>query len=567
MNFPPKQVFITFFIPQPPHFWKALRAAVILFRQNVKPEKKMKHYLDLYKEVTIRKWNYLALSDYQGADYTYAQVASEISRLHHIFRKAGLSAGDRVALCGNNSAHWAMAFLATGSYRAVGVPLLYDFTDEAKTKLLAHSGVRLVFTDRKTFDGLDITALPDLRCAVNLEDFSCLWARSEEYGFDFSSQTFSPDLNFTPGSLDDLAVINYTSGTTGDPKGVMLSNRSLSSNVEYGHANIPVFDTDCSLSMLPLAHMFGLVFELLYVFCGGGHIYFLGKTPNPSTLLKALSEVRPYQFLTVPLVIEKIVKGKVLPTLEKPHMKVLTRIPIVKGLIYRKIRHSLMDALGGKVRNLIFGGAALNPKVEDVLHKAKMPYMVGYGMTECGPLVAYADWKVFKRGSCGRELGSAAHIRIDSADEYREIGEVQVKGDNVMMGYYRNEEATRAAFTSDGWLRTGDLGVKGRDGSIYLRGRSKCMILSSSGQNIYPEEIEAVINSLPEVEESLVVSRSGKLVGLVTLVKGIDHSVIHNCLEKINKLLPSYSKLSSFEVLKEPFVHTPKRSIKRNLYM
>lgn len=527
----------------------------------------MKHYLELYKEVTIRKWNFLALSDYEGADYTYAEVASEINKLHHIFESVGIHPADRVAICGKNSARWAMAFLAIGSYRAVGVPILYDFTPDAVTKLLNHSGTRLIFTDAKTLAGIDTDALPELKCVVNIEDFSCLWASEPTCCYTIPEEAFTPNLNFTPGDLDDLAVINYTSGTTGDPKGVMLSNRSLSSNIEYGHANIPVCDVDCALSMLPLAHMFGLVFEFLYVFCGGAHIYFLGKTPSPTTLLKALNEVKPYIFITVPLVIEKIVKGKVLPKLEKPHMKVLTHVPIVRGIIYRKIRESLLSAFGGKVRNVIFGGAALNPKVESVLHKARVPYMVGYGMTECGPLVAYADWRSFKVGSCGRELGKGAMIRIDSSDEHREIGEVQVKGDNVMLGYYRNEEATRAAFTADGWLRTGDLGVKGKDGSIYLRGRSKCMILSASGQNIYPEEIEAVINTLPEVEESLVVSRSGKLVGLITLVKGIDPTSITSGLDKINKLLPSYSKLSRFEILKEPFVHTPKRSIKRALYM
>lgn len=537
----------------------------------------MKHYLETFRDVLLRKWELPALTDYKGKEYTYCDVASEIEKLHMAYAAIGLRPGDKVALCGRNCSRWAVAFLANGLYRAVSVPILYDFTPEAVTRLVDHSESSLLFTDSRTWSRMSVPESGHLRAVVSLDDCSCLWSSDEavRHAFDSAQAAFDAkhpfglkrtDVDYSFSSPNELAVINYTSGTTGDPKGVMLPVRSLSANVAYGLANVPVKDDDRSLSMLPMAHMFGLSFEFLYAFCGGSHVYFLGRTPSPSTLLAAFAEVRPYILVTVPLVMEKLVRSKVLPVLQKRSVKILTSVPGVRSIVYKMIRGRLMEAFGGNIREIPMGGAALNPAVEDALRKLKVPYTVGYGMTECGPLVSYAAHGKYRKGSCGAQLGGFSQIRIDSDDPRRVIGEVQVKGDNVMLGYYKNETATRAAFTDDGWLRTGDLGLLGRDGSIYLKGRSKCMILSSNGQNIYPEEIEAVLNSQPEVEESLVISSGGRLVALLSLVQEGDRSIADVLRERVNKALPSYSRIASCRIMTEPFVHTPKHSIKRALY-
>lgn len=537
----------------------------------------MKHFIELFEEVTLRKWGMPALSDYKGRDYTYSDVAGEIEKLHLAFENIGIVKGEKIAICGKNSARWAIAFLAASTYEAVAVPLLYDFTPESVLKLTDHSESAILFTDKNVLRKIDPSAAPGLMAVISLDDFSCLWARNPEYGVAMESaisefnnlhpQGMTPEgFHYRHGSLDDLAVINYTSGTTGDPKGVMLTAESISTNVTYGHRNVPVHDDDCSLSMLPMAHMFGLAFEFLYTFCGGSHVYFLGKTPSPSTLLAAFAEVRPYILVTVPLVMEKIVMTKVMPVFNKPVIKILSAIPGIRDILYAKARRKLMDAFGGNVRTIPMGGAALNPAVEKLLRKMKIPYTVGYGMTECGPLVAYQDWKTFRRSSCGKQLDGFSRIRVDSTDPAKIPGEIQVQGSNVMVGYYKNDKATEAAFTEDGWLRTGDLGIIRKDGSIYLKGRSKCMILSANGQNIYPEEIESIINSQPEIDESLVVSRGGRLVALVTLIQGAGDTLAPAFREKINRMLPSYSQISSFEIQTVPFVHTPKHSIKRSLY-
>lgn len=537
----------------------------------------MKHYLETFRDVLLRKWELPALTDYKGKEYTYCDVASEIEKLHMAYAAIGLRPGDKVALCGRNCSRWAVAFLANGLYRAVSVPILYDFTPEAVTRLVDHSESSVLFTDSRTWSRMSVPESGHLRAVVSLDDCSCLWSTDEavRQAFDSAQAAFDAkhpfglkrtDVDYSFSSPNELAVINYTSGTTGDPKGVMLPVRSLSANVAYGLANVPVKDDDHSLSMLPMAHMFGLSFEFLYAFCGGSHVYFLGRTPSPSTLLAAFAEVRPYILVTVPLVMEKLVRSKVLPVLQKRSVKILTSVPGVRSIVYKMIRGRLMEAFGGNIREIPMGGAALNPAVEDALRKLKVPYTVGYGMTECGPLVSYAAHGKYRKGSCGAQLGGFSQIRIDSDDPRRVIGEVQVKGDNVMIGYYKNEAATRAAFTDDGWLRTGDLGLLGRDGSIYLKGRSKCMILSSNGQNIYPEEIEAVLNSQPEVEESLVISSGGRLVALLSLVQEGDRSIADVLRERVNKALPSYSRIASCRIMTEPFVHTPKHSIKRALY-
>lgn len=536
----------------------------------------MKHFLSYFEDVTLAKWERPALSDYKGEDFSYARVAGELKKLHLAFHNLGIQPGDRIAFCGQNSARWAMAFLATATYHAVTVPILYDFTAEAIQRLTDHSESVVLFTDERVFSHLNPREVTNLKAVVSLRGYTCLWAREPEYADAFTraeaqfAETYPNGLNKTDvhydGDLDALAIINYTSGTTGNPKGVMLDGRSLSANVNYALENIRVTCDDASLSMLPMAHMFGLTFEFLYPLCGGSHVFFLGKTPSPSTLMAAFADVKPYILITVPLVMEKIVKGKILPVLDKPAMRVLTHIPGISHLLYRVMRGKLMEAFGGKVREIPMGGAALNPTVEDVLRKLKMPYAVGYGMTECGPLISYKPFNRFRTGSCGESLPGYNEVRIASPDPEHIVGEVQVRGAVVMRGYFKNEEATRAAFTEDGWLKTGDLGVFDKHGCIYLKGRSKCMILSSNGQNIYPEEIEAVANALPEVGESLVVSRDGKIVALVALADGAGTVSPDALRTRINSVLPHYSQLSGLELMKEAFVHTPKHSIKRSLY-
>ena len=373
------------------------------------------------------------------------------------------------------------------------------------------------------------------------------------------------------GDIEDLAIINYTSGTTSSPKGVMLTAKNISSNIEFALNRIPVTDTDKIMSMLPLAHMYGMAFEFIYPLCGGGHVYFLGKTPTPTVLMQALADIKPYILITVPLVMEKIFKNKVMPTLNKPAMRILTSIPILKNIIYNKVRKTLLTTFGGNLRSIVLGGAAISLPVEKVMRKVRLPYTVGYGMTECAPLIGYSPWESFKLGSCGRAVDNV-EVRIDSDDAAKKVGEIQVKGDNVMQGYYKNPEATAATFTADGYLRTGDLGIIDKQGNIFIKGRSKCMILSPNGQNIYPEEIESILNSLPHVGESLIVERKGGLVGLVALQADEKCSaeelkeIMEQNRQELNTRMPAYSKITAIEIIEGGFEHTPKQSIKRFLY-
>ena len=503
--------------------------------------------------------------------------------MHLLFEAAGVKAGDKIALSGNNSAQWAIAFLSVASYHAVVVPILSDFTNEGLQDLTAHSESKILITESKKWADLDPKKMPNLVAAINIDDRSLLYTENGELkkAFDELDERFKQaypkgvqqnNLHLAYDKLDELMVINYTSGTTGSPKGIMLTGRNISSNIHFGMDNIPVPQDATMMSMLPLAHMYGLAFEFLYPFCGGAHVTFLGKTPSPTVLMAAFAEVKPYILITVPLVMEKVIKGKVIPVLKKPLMRVLTRIPLVKNLIFKKIREQIMGAFGGNACMIVMGGAALSKEVERVMRAAKMPYTVGYGMTECAPLVAYQNWRTFKPGSCGR-IVTLNEIRVDSSDPQKVVGELQVRGANVMMGYYKNEEATNAAFTEDGWLRTGDLGVIDAQGNIFIRGRSKCMILTSNGQNIYPEEIEAKLNTMPYIGESLIVEREKRLVALVTpheeQLKGATEPV-EVLLEETRKLanaeLPMYSQIAKIEIVEGGFVHTPKHSIKRCLY-
>lgn len=543
----------------------------------------MRHYLDRLQESMIAKWNTEALSDYNGETFTFANFATEIARLHTIYRILDVKSGDKVALAAKNSSRWAMAFLATTTYRAVAVPILCDFTPEAITNLTAHSDSVVLFTEPKTWEEMEVEKLPDIRIVINLEDYSILYLQDRAKRIEieealskipavYPEEMKHEVVNYGSLELDDLAIINYTSGTTSQPKGVMLTSRNISTNIDFALNNIAVEEGDKIISMLPLAHMYGMAFEFIYPICGGGHVYFLGKTPTPTLLMQALAEVKPYLLITVPLVIEKIFKGKIMPILQKPAMRVLTHTPGIDRLIYGKVRKQLLTTFGGNLRSIILGGAALNPSIEKVMRKVKLPYTVGYGMTECAPLLSYAPWQSFKAGSCGRAV-DGLELRVDSTDPHKKVGEIQAKGSNVMIGYYKNEEATRAAFTADGFLRTGDLGIIDKQGNVFIKGRSKCMILTANGQNIYPEEVEAVLNNLPHVAESLIVERNKHLVALVALTAddlALDEATITAALEQTrleaNELLPAYSQITKIEIVREGFAHTPKHSIKRFLY-
>ena len=543
----------------------------------------MRHYLNRLQESIKAKWNTPALSDYRGETFTFANFATEIARLHTIYRKLGVNVGDKIALAAKNSSRWAMAFLSVTTYRAVAVPILCDFTPEAITNLTAHSDSVILFTEPRIFEEMEVEKMPEVRIVINLEDYSVLYLRDSEKQSEldialaeipavYPEEMKEEIVKYTDLSLDDLAIINYTSGTTSQPKGVMLTSRNISTNIDFALDKIPIVEGDQIISMLPLAHMYGMAFEFIYPVCGGGHVFFLGKTPTPTLLMQALADVKPYLLITVPLVIEKIFKGKILPILGKPVMKVLTHTPGVNKLIYNKVRKQLLTTFGGKLRSIILGGAALNPAIEKVMRKVKLPYTVGYGMTECAPLLSYAPWYSFKAGSCGRSV-DGLELRIDSDNPQKKVGEIQAKGPNVMIGYYKNEEATKAAFTEDGFLRTGDLGIIDKQGNVFIKGRSKCMILTASGQNIYPEEIEAVLNTLPHIAESLIVARDKALVALVALSAddlALDEATINAELEQTrlmaNEILPAYSQVTKIEIVREGFAHTPKQSIKRFLY-
>ncbi len=543
----------------------------------------MKHYLNRLQESMVAKWNTEALSDYQGETFTFANFATEISRLHTIFNIVGVESGEKISLAAKNSSRWAMAFLATTTYRAVAVPILCDFTFDAITNLVAHSDSKILFTEPRIWENIDIEEMPQLQAVISLEDYSVLYLRNEEKralineSLDKIPAVYPESakhevVNYGEFSLDDLAIINYTSGTTSQPKGVMLTSRNISANIDFALDNIAVEEGDKIISMLPLAHMYGMAFEFIYPICGGGHVYFLGKTPTPTLLMKALAEVKPYLLITVPLVIEKIFKGKVMPVLEKPLMRCLTKLPLLNSVIYGKVRKQLLTTFGGNLRSIVLGGAALNPTVERIMRRVKLPYTVGYGMTECAPLLSYAPWQTFVPGSCGRAV-DGLELRIDSSDPQKIVGEIQAHGPNVMIGYYKNEEDTKAVFTEDGFLRTGDLGIIDKQGNVFIKGRSKCMILTANGQNIYPEEIEARLNSMPHIAESLVVERNKALVALVALPvddqelsDGEVAEFMEQTRKELNLILPTYSQISKIEVLREGFVHTPKHSIKRFLY-
>ena len=547
----------------------------------------MKHYLATLESSMKAGWDRPALCNYHGEVFTNADLAAEIVKFDLVFSALGIKKGDKIALCAKNVARWAVSFLSVNAYEAVIVPILADFHPDSINRLVDHSDSVLLFTDKEIWDRLDISRMPKLRGAVNIDDFSVLYAAKPEFKELMASRDSLYAEKYPEGiskeefafkstdNFDDLAVINYTSGTTSDPKGVMLTYGNLSASIQFGHDNIKIFPGDTIVSMLPMAHVYGMAYEFLYPLSGGCAVYYLGKTPAPSLLLKAMQEVRPYMVCTVPLVMEKIYKASLKPVLSRPAMKLLTAIPGVNRIIFNKVREKLDAAFGGKVRNYIMGGAALNPEVEKCFKRIGLHYTVGYGMTEAAPLLAYEDWRRYVPGSCGKGI-TCVKVRIDSEDPENIAGEIQAKGDNIMKGYYKNEEATAAAFTDDGYLRTGDLGIMDAEGNIFIKGRSKNMILSANGQNIYPEELEAVVNNQNYVSESVVVDRAGKIVALVYFDgdairrDGLDDETISDLPEKVrlasNRQLPAYSQIAKVEVVTVPFEKTPKMSIKRFLY-
>lgn len=545
----------------------------------------------LIKDITAsfrRNQHVEALSDMNGDTITYAELTRRIARMHVLFRKAGIKRGDKIALCAKNSSQWALVFLSTLTYGAVCVPILHEFRNDSIQHLVTHSDARLFFVDISIWRQLDAAKMPGIEGFFEVESHLLKKWRTQavKEAFDglegYVEEEFPDGINadnfdkfYFEDSKDDLAVINYTSGSTGMSKGVMITYGNLWSNARYATDNIKFFvPGDGMVSMLPLAHMFGMLVELIFPLLKGCHITFLGRVPSPKILLDAFAAVKPKLVVTVPLVIEKIVVNKVFPTLCRQPLKLLVKIPGINGMIYRKVRKQMIAAFGGNLHQLIIGGAALAPAVENFLLKIKFPYTVGYGMTECAPLISYCFWDKQKPGSCGLVV-DRMEARVQSPDPATIPGVLWVKGDNVMKGYYKNEDATEAVM-DNGWMNTGDICLLDNDGYLFIKGRDKSMILGPSGQNIYPEEIENKLNHLPFVAESIVVERNGKLVALVypdedaahhaqLSKEKIDELMDYN-LSTLNRDIPAYSKVSAIELRSEPFEKTPKQSIKRYLY-
>ena len=537
-------------------------------------------------EESIRKhWDRPALSNYQGATLKYSDVARRMAKLHIAFEQCGLQKGDKVAICSRNQANWGVSFLAAMTYGAVPVPILHEFKPGNIHYLVNHSEAKVLFVDDVIWEGLSADEMPDLHVVVQINTFKFLYARSKElwdvrehlnesFGHKYPNHFGPEDLDYYEDSADELAMINYTSGTSGFSKGVMIPYRALYSNFELAWYAEPQMDCEAEVvSMLPSAHMYGMMFEFLFEMTIGAHVHFLTRVPSPKIIMKAFSEIHPSIIIAVPLIIEKIYKNKLKPIIDKN--KLFFKIPGLDKVIMKKFREELVNTFGGKFEEVILGGAAFNPEVEAFFKKIGFPYTVGYGMTECAPIIGYAHWNTVKLGSCGKAAPNI-EIRIDSTDPERIPGEVQVRGANVFLGYYKNEEATRQSFTDDGWFRTGDMGIMDSDGYLFLRGRSKCMILGPSGQNIYPEELEAVINNVNYVVDSLVIEDGGGLTALVYPdyhqgeLDGMNRAAlearISGTLPEINKEIPNYAQIKKIEFLPEDFERTPKRSIKRYLY-
>ncbi len=543
------------------------------------------NFIKLYEENFQKNWELPALTDYKGDNsYTYGELAREIAKLHLLFRELDIQKGDAIALIGRNHSSWAVVFLAAITHGAVIVPILHEFNPESMVNIIAHSDSKLLFVQEDQWKWIDTDKVQVP--VIDIPTFSLIQWKDEEtlHAFDRWEQRFNEtypngftkeDIRYADVSNDEVLCLNYTSGTTGFSKGVMITANNFAGNVTYAHQLELLFTGERLLAFLPMAHVYGCAFDFLYSLSAGVHVTLLGMIPTPRNLLNALQDVQPHLIITVPLIFEKIYKSRILPTLNKPLVKGLMRIPGVERLILKRIKKTLINTLGGCFREVIIGGAALNAEVEAFFHKMRFPFTVGYGMTECAPLISYDHHYDFVPTSCGSVLKGIMEARIDSPDPENVPGEIQVRGENVMKGYYKNPEATRDAFTEDGWLKTGDSGVmKGR--RLFIKGRIKTMILSANGQNVYPEEIESRLNNLRYVAESLVVQRENRLVALVypevnTIASDgitpweLEEIMIEN-RNTLNQSVAQYERISDIEIVEKEFEKTPKKSIKRFLY-
>ncbi len=539
-----------------------------------------------YIEQSIKKnWDIEALSDYKGQGYSYREIAEKIMQFHIFFREAGIAEGDKIALVGRNSAKWCIVYLTVVTYGAVIVPVLPDFKPDDLTNIINHSDSKILFVDDKLWEALNLEKLPLISTVISVDTFQIITGRdpSAKNAYDSIEEkfrelypSFKPeDVRFSDVTNDKLAVISYTSGTTGFSKGVMLTHNCLAANVRFAQNHMPLNPGDPVVSFLPLAHTYGCAFEFLFPFTYGCHITILSKTPSPQIILQAFGEIKPRLILSVPLVIEKIYKKQILPVINKPVMKILLAIPGIKKLLYKKIREKLEHSFGGRFKELVIGGAAFNPDTEKFFKKIGFRFTVGYGMTECGPLISYASWDTTKLGASGRPVDTL-EVKIDSPDPENIVGEIILKGENVMTGYYKNEEATRAVIDEEGWFHTGDLGVMDKDGNIFIKGRCKSMILGPSGKNIYPEEIESVFNNEKYIAETVVIDENNKLIALIhpdydqlkndNIPEDQILTILDDVRKRVNNRLPDYMAVHKVKIQKEEFIKTPKRSIKRFLY-
>lgn len=548
----------------------------------------MPSFNSLIEESIIKHWDLDAFTDYQGATLQYKDVARKIEKMHILFENSGIKAGDKIALCERNMSHWAVAFLAVSAYGAIAVPILHEFTPEQMHNIVNHSDAKLLFVGDVVAKQINPDEMPNLEGIIFLPDFSILLSRSEKltYAREHLNELFGKKFPkyfrkehvkyFREADPNDLAMINYTSGTTGFSKGVMIPYRALWSNIEFGKKELgaTIKPGDNTISILPMAHMYGMAFEFLFEFVSGCHIYYLTRIPSPAIVAQAFADVKPCIIIAVPLIIEKIIKKKVLPKVSSAPVKALLRTPVVGAKLKSKICKQVYEAFGGRLYEIVVGGAALNQEVEQFLTDIGFPITTGYGATECAPIITYDDWKNRAVGSCGRSVINM-EVKINSSDPENIPGEILTRGYNTMLGYYKNEEATKEVLI-DGWYHTGDLGIMDKEGHVFIKGRSKNMLLGANGQNIYPEEIEDKLSNFPYISECLVVQRDAKLIGLVypdydeAKKNGITEEGLNEIMEQtrteLNNTQPAYQKLSNIELMKEEFQKTPKKSIKRYLY-
>lgn len=533
-----------------------------------------KSFIAFIEESIKKHWDLDALTDYKGATLQYKDLARKIEKMHILLEESGVKPGDKVAICGRNCSHWGVAFLAILTYGAVAVPILHEFKADNVHHIVNHSDARLLFVGDVAWEALNEAEMPNLEGVILLTDFTLLVCRSEklEYAREHLNEMFGKKyprnfrrehVSYRRDNPEELAVINYTSGTTSFSKGVMLAYRTLWSNTQFAFEVLTLKPGDKVVSMLPMAHMYGLAFEFIYEMCCGCHIYFLTRIPSPKIIFQAFADVKPKIVIAVPLIIEKIIKKNVLPKLETLKMRFLMRLPVINDKIKATVRDHMIQGFGGNFYEVIVGGAAFNQEVEKLLKSIDFPYTVGYGMTECGPIICYEDYHKFVPGSCGK-AAPRMEVRIDSEDPQRIVGEIITRGDNVMLGYYKNEEATAQAIDKEGWLHTGDLGIMDAEGNVFIKGRSKNMLLGPSGQNIYPEEIEDQLNNLPLVCESIVIQqKDNRLAALVypdfddAYAHGLNDADIERIMEEnrvnLNAALPAYSQIARIKIYPEEF--------------